>query len=39
MAAELGFGSEYYFSRFFHKNTGIPPRQYREFYRNMEVRG
>ncbi len=39
VAAELGFGSEYYFSRFFHKNTGIPPRQYREFYRNMEVRG
>lgn len=36
VAAELGFSSEFYFSRFFHKNTGIPPRQYREFYQNRE---
>lgn len=39
VAAELGFSSEFYFSRFFHKNTGIPPRQYREFYQNREEAG
>ena len=39
VAAELGFTSEFYFSRFFHKNTGIPPRQYREFYQNREKAG
>lgn len=38
VAVELGFASEYYFSRFFHKNTGMPPRQYRDFYRNRRDR-
>jgi AraC-like DNA-binding protein len=28
-AAQCGFESEYYFSRFFHKFAGITPSQYR----------
>ncbi len=30
IAAELGFGSEFYFSRFFRRHTGMAPRDYRQ---------
>jgi AraC-like DNA-binding protein len=30
VSARLNFSSEFYFSRFFRRNTGISPRQFRE---------
>lgn len=30
---DLGFSSIHYFSRFFHKHTGMPPSEYRKLYR------
>ena len=35
-AFELGFASEYYFSRFFKKQTGLPPRRFQELYRSQK---
>lgn len=32
VAFELGFSNEYYFSRFFKKQTGIPPRDFKAHY-------
>ena len=32
-AARLGFNNEFYFSRFFKKHIGIPPREFRDRYR------
>ncbi|HBE01250.1 MAG TPA: hypothetical protein DC049_02075 [Spirochaetia bacterium] len=29
IAALFGFNDEFYFSRFFHKMSGMPPREYR----------
>ena len=29
IACDLGFSNEFYFSRFFHKHTGLPPKEYR----------
>ena len=34
VAFELGFSNEYYFSRFFKKQTGIPPRDFKAHYRS-----
>ena len=31
-AIELGFSSEYYFSRFFRRQTGMPPGQFQKLY-------
>ncbi len=33
VAFELGFANEYYFSRFFKKQTGLPPFRFQEYYR------
>jgi AraC-like DNA-binding protein len=30
IAAELNFSNEYYFSRFFKRNTGVPPGRFRQ---------
>ncbi|RLM22192.1 helix-turn-helix domain-containing protein [Brenneria goodwinii] len=30
LAASLGFNDEAYFTRFFHKHTGVSPKQFRE---------
>ena len=32
-AFHLGFANEFYFSRFFRKHTGLPPKQYQRLYR------
>ena len=32
VAFELGFANEFYFSRFFRKQTGIPPHRFRKIY-------
>ena len=32
VALELGFTNEFYFSRFFRKQTGIPPHRFRKIY-------
>ena len=34
VAFELGFSNEYYFSRFFKKQMGIPPRDFKAHYRS-----